>query len=228
MLYHYDTNQLTINIITLKPNLRVVILSLVRIPWIGHSVSLFCGIRHYWPVSSLVHTMSMILCLCIILLENMREIKCNFAECKNFLKVFKKKKERKVLLFYFGYYHLTTIAKKSFLNFCNFGIILTIAQTRETLLKGKVQYSWPPYTTYFRSAAFDVANITYFFTKQASLMRRSTLLSLPLQLVFPTQTSKTFNMELRIRSGKLEWSFCGNFFRPIIWPGEVSTSEWVT
>jgi hypothetical protein len=42
-------------------------------------------------------------------------------------------------------------------------------------------------------------------------MGRSTVLSLPIQLVFPAQTSKTLNLELRIRSVKLECSFCGNF-----------------
>jgi hypothetical protein len=35
------------------------------------------------------------------------------------------------------------------------------------------------------SAAFNNENITYFFTKQATLMRRSIVLSLPLQLEFP-------------------------------------------
>ncbi len=35
------------------------------------------------------------------------------------------------------------------------------------------------------SAAFDIENIIYFFTKQATLIRRSTELSLPFQLVFP-------------------------------------------
>jgi hypothetical protein len=35
--------------------------------------------------------------------------------------------------------------------------------------------------------SFNMANNIYFFTKQATLMRRSTVLSLPLQLVFPGQ-----------------------------------------
>ena len=47
-----------------------------------------------------------------------------------------------------------------------------------TLTKGKALYSWPPCT-------FDTANIIYFFTNLATLVRRSTVLSLPLQLVFP-------------------------------------------
>jgi hypothetical protein len=32
---------------------------------------------------------------------------------------------------------------------------------------------------------FDNENITYFYTKQATSMRRSTVLSLPFELVFP-------------------------------------------
>ncbi len=52
------------------------------------------------------------------------------------------------------------------------------------LLKGKAQYSWPPCTNKFRTDTFDNANIIYFSTKQATLMRRSTVLSLPLQKEF--------------------------------------------
>ncbi len=38
---------------------------------------------------------------------------------------------------------------------------------RESLLKGKDNYGWPPYTNYFRSAAFYYENtFFYFFTKQ--------------------------------------------------------------
>jgi hypothetical protein len=39
----------------------------------------------------------------------------------------------------------------------------------EPLLKGKAQYSSPPCPSKLRSAAFDTANIIYFFTKQATL-----------------------------------------------------------
>jgi hypothetical protein len=56
------------------------------------------------------------------------------------------------------------------------------------------QYSWPPCTNLFRSAAFDIANIIYFFTKQATLMRRSTVLNLPLQLVFPAIAISTWQL----------------------------------
>ncbi len=61
-----------------------------------------------------------------------------------------------------------------------------IGYGREPLLKGMAQYSSPPCTNWFKSAAFDIANIIYFLTKQDTLMRWSTVLSLPLQLVvFP-------------------------------------------
>jgi hypothetical protein len=52
------------------------------------------------------------------------------------------------------------------------------------LTEGKAQYDWPPCTK-FRSSHFDIENIIYLFTKQANLVRRSTVLSLPSQLVFP-------------------------------------------
>jgi hypothetical protein len=45
-----------------------------------------------------------------------------------------------------------------------------------------VQYSLPPCTNLF---AFETENIIYSLTKRANLIRRSTVLSLPLQLVFP-------------------------------------------
>ncbi len=63
---------------------------------------------------------------------------------------------------------------------CNFDIVVI----REPLLKGKAQYFWPPRTKQLRSDAFDNTNIIYFFTKQSNLMRRSTLLTLSLQVVF--------------------------------------------
>jgi hypothetical protein len=44
-------------------------------------------------------------------------------------------------------------------------------------------YYWPPCTSYFRLTSFSIENIIYFFTKQATLMMRSTVLSLPPQLV---------------------------------------------
>jgi hypothetical protein len=46
-------------------------------------------------------------------------------------------------------------------------------------------YNGPPYTNKFKVAALDNANIVYFFTQQATLMKSSTALSPPLQLVYP-------------------------------------------
>ncbi len=43
----------------------------------------------------------------------------------------------------------------------------------------------PPCTNKFRSTAFHTENIFFFFTKQPTLMRRSTVLGLPLQKKFP-------------------------------------------
>jgi hypothetical protein len=63
-----------------------------------------------------------------------------------------------------------------FVRFCKF---------MELLRKGKAQYSWPPFTNLIRSAAFDNTNIIYFFTQQTTLMKGSTVQSLPLHLVFP-------------------------------------------
>ncbi len=62
-------------------------------------------------------------------------------------------------------------------------IVMTV--NREPLMKGKAQYSWPPRTNLFRLTAFENASIIYFATKQTSLMRRPTVLSHPLQWVFP-------------------------------------------
>jgi hypothetical protein len=56
---------------------------------------------------------------------------------------------------------------------------------REPFLKGKAQYLWPPSTSKFRSAPYTLKNLIIYCTKQATLMRRSTVLSLPLQSVFP-------------------------------------------
>jgi hypothetical protein len=59
--------------------------------------------------------------------------------------------------------------------------------SREALLKGKAQHSWPPCTNKFRLTSFDIANIIYFFTIQAILMRGSTIQSLSLQLELLTK-----------------------------------------
>jgi hypothetical protein len=39
---------------------------------------------------------------------------------------------------------------------------------------------WPPCTNLFRSAAFDIRGIIHFFTKQSTLIRRLSVLILPL------------------------------------------------
>ncbi len=57
----------------------------------------------------------------------------------------------------------------------------SLGESRELLLKGKDKCSWPPCTKKFKSAAFHNENIIYFFTKEAILFRRSTVLSLPLR-----------------------------------------------
>jgi hypothetical protein len=60
--------------------------------------------------------------------------------------------------------------------------------TRESLLKGTNQYSWPPCSSSFSLATFDTETLFFFISKQTILMRRSTVLSFPLQLVFPGLT----------------------------------------
>jgi hypothetical protein len=59
-------------------------------------------------------------------------------------------------------------------------------KTRESLLKGKAQYGWPPCINKFRSAHFHVERIIYNCCKTSYLMRRSTVLSLPIRLMFST------------------------------------------
>ncbi len=76
---------------------------------------------------------------------------------------------------------------------------------KEPLLKGKAQYGWPPYINWFRSAHFYNANIITSVSKQATLMRRSTVLSSVsvyclnlLVVLFPTSSNhkpvKTFSV----------------------------------
>ncbi len=67
-------------------------------------------------------------------------------------------------------------------------LFVLVPQSREPLLKRKDQYIRPPCTNKFRSAAFENGNNIYYFTKQATLMRRSTVPSLPLQLEFLAQS----------------------------------------
>ena len=51
--------------------------------------------------------------------------------------------------------------------------------------KAKAQYSLPPCSNQFRLAPFKLKILFTFFTKQATLMWRSNVLSLPLRFVFP-------------------------------------------
>jgi len=84
--------------------------------------------------------------------------------------------------------------------------IYWVAQTRETLLKGKSQYSWPPCTNWFRSAPF---------TTQATLMRRSTVLSLSLQLLFPAKTTGSWRSSQKADSAIFKGGKKGHY---VIWP----------
>jgi hypothetical protein len=84
----------------------------------------------------------------------------------------------------------TRYNKKDYKNLCAFIKTRSMgvgakSRNREVLLKGKTQYSWPPCTSLFRWAPFKLKIMFMFLTKQATLMRRSTVQSLPLQLVFP-------------------------------------------
>jgi hypothetical protein len=66
----------------------------------------------------------------------------------------------------------------------------SVSLTKEYLLKGKAQYRSPPNTNKLRSAAaFDTAYIIYICTIRVTLMRRSTVLSYSLLLVFHGLTS---------------------------------------
>jgi hypothetical protein len=57
--------------------------------------------------------------------------------------------------------------------------VCKLALSREALLKRKAQYGWPPWLLYTLKILLN------FLIKQASLIRRSTVLSPPLQLGFP-------------------------------------------
>ncbi len=64
--------------------------------------------------------------------------------------------------------------------------------SREPLLKGKARFGWPPCTNSFRSAGFILKILLTFFTKQAALVRRSTVLSLSLLSVVPVLSLASF------------------------------------
>jgi hypothetical protein len=68
--------------------------------------------------------------------------------------------------------------------------------TMEPLLKGKTQYWWPPCTNYLDQLLLVLQTLFTFFKKQATLIRRSAVLSLPFQLVFPDWTIKVVKLYL--------------------------------
>jgi hypothetical protein len=68
---------------------------------------------------------------------------------------------------------------------CKIKYMINKALAREVLLWRKAQYGWPHCTNLFRSALFILKYYLLFFYKKTTLMRRSTVLSLPPQLVFP-------------------------------------------
>ncbi len=65
------------------------------------------------------------------------------------------------------------------------GGLLVNSLIKEYQLKGKAQYSWPPCTNWFRSAAFDNANIIYFLTKTRYLDEEVKRTEPSLKLGFP-------------------------------------------
>ncbi len=66
----------------------------------------------------------------------------------------------------------------------------SLIQTNEHLQQRMAQYRWPPWTNYFIWAVHARAKSMNVLTKQATLMRRWTVLSLPLQCLFPVQTKQ--------------------------------------
>ncbi len=64
--------------------------------------------------------------------------------------------------------------------------------SREVLLKGKAQYSWPPITYYFRWAHFYFENIIYIFYKTSYLDEEDICTEPSFQLVFPGLSLESF------------------------------------
>jgi hypothetical protein len=56
---------------------------------------------------------------------------------------------------------------------------------QEILTEGEGSVQLTSFTNWIRTAHFYIENIIFLFTKQATLMRRPTVLSCPPQLVFP-------------------------------------------
>ncbi len=72
--------------------------------------------------------------------------------------------------------------------------------TKEPLLKGKAQYSWPPCTNLFRFVSFEFACIIYSFAKQVTFVEEvnrtepSPLVSVPRFLSLPLAAPSKKNL----------------------------------
>jgi hypothetical protein len=81
------------------------------------------------------------------------------------------------LLYYLPFYKTNNLNEE--VNCTEPSSSVSIPWTREPKLKGVAQCISPPCTNQFRLAVFDIAN-TIYLLKWATLMSRSTVLSLPL------------------------------------------------
>ncbi len=65
-----------------------------------------------------------------------------------------------------------------------------MTDSREVLLKGKDQYSWPPCTNKFRSAPFNIEKIINIFYKTSYLNEEVNCTENSRHLVFPADSDK--------------------------------------
>ncbi len=77
---------------------------------------------------------------------------------------------------------------------------------RDILRNGKAQYGWPLVPTSLDELVFHLKFFFTFLTKQANLMRRSTVLGLPPQLIFP------------------DWAFCYRLPWIQLWQGKTQST----
>jgi len=86
--------------------------------------------------------------------------------------------------------------------------------SREPFLKVKAQYSWPPCTNLFISS-IDIANIIYILLNMlgATLMRRSTVLSLPICKCSQLCLSVLHNSTTTLLSQVRGFEFCRRLHR---------------
>ncbi len=66
-------------------------------------------------------------------------------------------------------------------------------------MKGRVQYNWSPYFNQFVLAAYQISNIIDNFTKEATVIRRSPVLSLPLQFLQQDRAVSQLSAEMRFK-----------------------------